>query len=296
MKNRRDLLKVAAATAVGFAVGSTRNGRANEGESPSVATYPGSGTRWADVLGWKLGCQVYSFNRFTFEEAVKKNVQTGCRYLEAFPGQKLTSRGGAVGPGMSREDKAVFRSILADNGCVCTTFGVSDASRRTLEFAAEMGIGVVNAEPPFKDLPQIDEICGELGVRVALHNHPKPSIYWDYKTVLENIKDLSPRVGACADTGHYMRSGINPLEAIKALKGRIIGFHFKDLNGYEGGVHDVPWGTGKADVEAILKELYEQRFRGCFSAEYEHNWDNSVPEITQSIKFFDEVAKKLATE
>ncbi len=291
MQNRRDLLKIAAGTALGLSVGAV--GRDVLAQDPSAAGCPGSATRWSELLGWKVGCQVYSFNRYTFEEAVKKNIQTGCRFLEAFPGQKLTAAGGNVGPGMSKEDKKTFRTILADNGCVCTTLGVTDASRKTFEFCAEMGIGVINAEPPQDQLPAIDKLCEEFKMKVGLHNHPTPSIYWDYKTVLEAIKDCSHRIGACADTGHYMRSGINPLDAIKALKGRIIGFHFKDLNEYGEGAHDVPWGTGKANVPALLREIADQKFRGCFSAEYEHNWETSVPEITESVKFFDNTAKEI---
>jgi len=294
MQNRRDLLKIAAGAALGLSAGvvgaqETTSERPRGGRRPVA----GSGTRWSELLGWKVGCQVYSFNRFTFEEAVQKNVQTGCRFLEAFPGQRLTAAGGNVGPDMTKEQKKIFRTILADNGCVCTTLGVTGADRKTFDFCAEMGIGVINAEPPKDQLAAIDKLCEEYNLLVSLHNHPAPSIYWDYKTVLEAIKDCSPRIGACADTGHYMRSGINPLDAVKALKGRIIGFHFKDLNKFGEGAHDVPWGTGEANVPALLREIADQKFQGSFSAEYEHNWDNNVPDITESVKFFDNVAREI---
>lgn len=291
MHNRRDALKIAAGTALGLSLG--MGNQTTFAQEAAETTFPGSSTLWSEQLGWKLGCQVYSFNRFTFEEAVKKNVQVGCRFLEAFPGQRLSKEGGNVGPGMNQEQRKLFRTILHDNGCVCTTFGVSGAGRDVFDFCAEMGIGVINSEPGFDQLAAVDKLCEEYDIRVALHNHPKPSIYWDYKTVLERTKDCSPRIGACADTGHYMRSEINPLEAIQALKGRIIGLHFKDLNKFGGGAHDVPWGTGKVDVPAILRELAKQKFRGCFSAEYEHNWDNNAPEIAQSVKFFEATVKEI---
>ena len=291
MQNRRDLLKLAAGTAVGLTLGT---GLRSASAQTATASYPGSDTIWAEQLGWRLGCHIYSFNRFTFEEGVKKNVQTGCRVCEVFPGQKIAaSTNGTIGPGMSKDDKKLFKTILADNGCVCLTIGVTDASERTFDFCSEMGIQVINSEPQFKDLPAIDKLCEKYDVKVGLHNHPTPSIYWDFKTVLENIKDLSPRIGACADTGHYMRSGIKPLDAIKALKGRIVSFHFKDLNKFGGGAHDVAWGKGEADVAGILRELADQRFHGCFSAEFEHNWDNSVPEIAEGVKFFNETAKSI---
>jgi len=291
MQNRRDLLKIAASATLGLSAGVVGRTTTAQESPATCCPIPGSGTRWSEQLGWKLGCQVYSFNRFTFEEAVQKNVQAGCRFLEAYPGQKLTAAGGKVGPDMSKEEKNTFRTILADNGCVCTTFGVASADRKTFEFCVEMGIGVINSEPPKDKLAEVDKLCEEYDLRVSLHNHPAPSIYWDYKTVLEVLQDCSLRIGACADTGHYMRSGINPLDAVKALKGRIIGFHFKDLNKFGKDAHDVPWGTGEADVPALLREIADQKFKGCFSVEYEHNWDNNVPDIAECVKFFDNFAK-----
>ncbi len=132
-------------------------------------------------------------------------------------------------------------------------------------------------------------------INVALHNHPEPSRYWNPDTVLEHCKGRSKRIGACADTGHWMRSGINPLDAVKKLEGRIISFHFKDLNKYgKQGAHDVPWGTGKANVKAILQAVYRQGLKVPFSIEYEHNWLESLPEIAQCVAYFDQVAAEIA--
>ena len=36
----------------------------------------------AEKLGWQLGCQAYSFNRFTFEEAVDKIASLGLHCVE----------------------------------------------------------------------------------------------------------------------------------------------------------------------------------------------------------------------
>ncbi len=48
----------------------------------------------------------------------------------------------------------------------------------------------------------------------------------------------------------------------------------------------MPFGTGALDLKAVLDELKAQGFKGNISIEYEHNWNNSVPEITECIKFF----------
>jgi hypothetical protein len=33
-------------------------------------------------------------------------------------------------------------------------------------------------------------------------------------------------------------------------------------------------------------ELKRQRFKGLLSVEYEHNWYNNVPDVTQSVNYF----------
>ena len=157
-----------------------------------------------------------------------------------------------------------------------------------------MGIETICSEPPPEAFDLIDKLCQEYDISVAIHNHPKPSRYWDPDKVLEVCEGRSKYIGACADTGHWMRSGVNPLDALRKLEGRIVSFHFKDLNKSGGGAHDVPWGTGEGDVDGMLAEVYRQGFKGVFSAEYEHNWENSVPEIAQGVAYFDQVAAKLA--
>jgi sugar phosphate isomerase/epimerase len=285
-KNRRDLLKLAALGGATLALGTG---------TVAMAQDAGKKAPWAELMGWRLGCQLYSFNRYTFQQAVEKTAQTGARYCEIFLGQKIDdskNTGDAVG---NKEVRKLMKTVFADYGIIPLSVGVCGSDRAVFEFAAEMGLYAISSEPGFDQLAEINALTEEYKINLALHNHPKPSIYWDYKTVLEQLKDCGPRIGACADIGHWMRSEINPLEALKALKGRIIQFHFKDLHEFVKG-HDVPWGTGKADVPAILAELAAQRFHGPFFAEYEHNWETSVPEITQSVAFFNETAKKIITE
>ena len=38
---------------------------------------------------WRVGVQSYSFNRFTFEEAMAKTKACGMKYIEVYPDQKV---------------------------------------------------------------------------------------------------------------------------------------------------------------------------------------------------------------
>ena len=256
-----------------------------------------------DVNGWKLGMQAYSFNRFTFFEAVDKAKALEMRYIEAYPGQTLSKEKPDVKTdhNMSSEDKKIMLEKLRESGVQLMNYGVvslpNDEAecRKVFDFALDMGIETIVSEPPEDAFDIIEKLCNEYKINVAIHNHPKPSHYWNPDTVLKVCKGRSARIGACADTGHWMRSGINPVGALKKLRGKIISLHIKDLNEFGNrSAHDVIWGTGAGDFKAILTELNRQKFKGVFSIEYEHNWLNSMPEISGCVAYFRKAAAGLS--
>jgi len=259
----------------------------------------------AEKLGWRLGCQAYSFNRFTFYEAVDKTASLGLKYIEAYPGQSLSEERPDVkfDHNMSPEIREEVKAKLRDAGVTLVNYGVvglsndEAANRVVFDFAKDMGIETIVSEPPPDAFELIDRLCQEYDINVAIHNHPKPSRYWNPEKVVKVCQGRSKRIGACADTGHWMRSGIEPLDALKMLEGRIISFHIKNLNAMnERRAHDVPWATGAGDMKAWLAEVKRQGVKAVFSIEYEHNWLNSVPEIAQCVAYFDKVAAELAAE
>jgi sugar phosphate isomerase/epimerase len=163
-------------------------------------------------------------------------------------------------------------------------------TRKVFEFAKTMGILTVCGEPVEGSFEMLDKLANEYGIPFAIHNHPKqpknPNYkYWSPDYILECCKGRSPMIGSCADTGHWMRSGLNPVECLKKLEGHVISLHIKDLDKMGEGAHDVPFGTGAADMKSVLEELRRQNFDGVMSMEYEYNWTTSVPEIAQCVAF-----------
>lgn len=253
---------------------------------------------------WRLGTQAYTFHKYSLFEAIDKARALGLNYIELFPGQALSPDQPEMkfDHNATPELRRLVKQKLEEAGLTAINYGVVGFSvadaEKVFVFAREMGIETLVSEPT--NTPEmwdaIDALTQKHGVNLAIHNHPKPSIYWDPKVVLNAVKGRNPRIGACADTGHWMRSGINPIEALRLLEGRIISSHLKDLNEFgKNEAHDVIWGTGKADLRAVLAELHRQRFSGVFSIEYEHNWFNSMPEIAECVKFFHQVTDELAS-
>lgn len=253
-------------------------------------------------LDWKLGTQAFTFNQFTFFEAVDKTKASGLKYIEAFPGQ--TIGGGIEGKmdfEMPKEKRKAILKELKKRGVTLMAFGVvvpdsEEKWRELFEFAKDMKIKSITSEPKPEDLPFISKLCDEFKIKLAIHNHPNPSRYWDPNIVLDAIAGLSERVGACADVGHWVRSGLDPVECIKKLDGRIVSLHFKDLHQQAKDAHDVPWGTGVSNIKGIMQQLAAQDFEGLFSVEYEYKWENNVPEIIESVAYFRKEVERIKAE
>jgi sugar phosphate isomerase/epimerase len=293
--NRRDFLKTSGIVGAGMGLGVLSG-------SPLAAADLAKGAPHAEKLGWRLGCQAYSFNQFTFFEAVDKTASLGLRYIEGYPSQRISKKLSAtMSADMTAASRKEVLKKLADSGVKLVNFGVGGCDRKHFEFAKAMGIETLVAEPGENDFDAIDKLCAEFKINLAIHNHPKLSLahYWNPETVLKVCKGHSKRIGACADTGHWARSGLKPIECLRKLQGRVISFHFKDLNQMGPGTrdaptHDVPWGKGVCDVKGMLIEIRRQKLKAVFSIEYEYHWDNSLPEIAQCVAYFDRAAVEVA--
>lgn len=274
------------------------------GEVPATQPDQADGSA-AERMGWRLSVQCWTFNRYTFFEAVDKAQQLGLKYIEAYPGQRLSKdRGGdRFIHTMSAEAREAARKKLADAGIKLVNYGVvglgsnEKSARAVFDFAREMGIETIVSEPGAGLMDTLDKLCEEYGINVAVHNHPKPSGYWNPDRVVEVTRGHHRRIGSCSDTGHWMRSGVDPVAALRKLRGRVISLHFKDLNERNSrGAHDVVWGTGAGDVKAMLSELRRQGFRGVFSIEYETKWTSQMEDLAGCIKAFNRLAAEVEAE
>jgi sugar phosphate isomerase/epimerase len=253
----------------------------------------------AEKLGWRLGVQAWTFRDRTAYEAIDTAKKLGLKYIELYPGQALSpdKPDAKVGVDMSDDQRDGLKHKLRDSGVKAVSFGVVEltndeaAARKIFEFAKKLELENVSCEPTPDSYALVDKLCNEYAINAAIHDHPKPSRYWNPDTVLDAVKGRSKRFGACADTGHWYRSGLVPVECLKKLEGRIIESHFKDI---ESGV-DKPWGTGKCDARGMLAELERQGFKGLIDVEYEDGEGAPLEaNVARCIAFFDQTARELA--
>ncbi len=252
------------------------------------------------INGFAIGCQAYTFNRFTAFEAIEKTAQAGGRVIEFYPGQRLSKENPELKVGHEGADVdtviAKLKAKLAQHDIKAVNYGVvgiskdEAAARKVFEFAKKMGMVAVTTESA-EAINTIEKLAVEYDLQVGFHNHAGDYANPGYKVwnplyIAGLIEGRDKRIGACADTGHWVRAGLKPVEALRILKGRIISSHLKDLNEFgKRGAHDVVFGTGVSGITEILNELKAQGFQGNISVEYEFNWDHSVPEVTQCIDF-----------
>jgi sugar phosphate isomerase/epimerase len=247
--------------------------------------------------GFFVGCQAYTWNHFTVYEAIEKTAAVGGKVIEFYPGQRLSQEEPNIqwDHNASAETIAKVKEQLAKYHIQAVNYGVvgiprdEAGARKVFDFAKALGLRAITTEST-DAIATIEKLVKEYDIMVGFHDHPKqpnnPGYrMWDPQYILSVVKDRDRRIGSCADVGHWVRSGIKPVDALRVLQGRIISSHLKDLNEFSPRGHDVPAGTGVSDIPGILEELRRQGFTGNISIEYEYHMENSMPEVAQSIGF-----------
>lgn len=277
------------------------------GLTQAVASDPSAartaGTPNAEKLGWRLSCGIYTFRDRSFYETLPVVADLGMRLVEpAFflplskeqPDLKTSEN---LSPALRLE----MKKRMDDLGIKMATYyapieGDKSVYRKIFDFAKEMGAETMVVEPPIEALDALDTLCAEYQINLAIHNHPEGSgsRYWSPEIVMKACEGRSPRIGGCPDTGHWVRSGLDPLAALKKYQKRIVSFHLKDAA--ESGKRDsrdVPLGTGKANYSAILKQLADWNWRGVMTIEYEHQSPELVSDVRQCVQFVENTAREI---
>jgi sugar phosphate isomerase/epimerase len=237
--------------------------------------------REAAAADLNLGIQLYSLRGYKVDEAMKHARDIGFRFVEFYGDMfPVNSDAAAI---------AAMKKKLADLGLTVSAHGVNGfggdaaANRKVFEFAKAAGIPCISADPSPEAFKSLDELVKEFDIRIAIHNHGPKHRYNKVVDVLKAIEGHDERIGACADLGHYIRSGEKPTEVIRLLKGRLYGIHLKDFQDMQDVTKGVILGKGHLDVPAVMAALVQTNFpkNGALSLEYEENPENPLADIRQ---------------
>ena len=231
-----------------------------------------------------LGIQMYSLRGFKVDEALGHAKDLGLKFVEFYPGMFPVT-----------EDRSVIdamKSKVAGLGLTMSAYGVNRftkdaaANRKVFAFAKAAGIPILGADPDPDSFASLDDLVKEFDIRIAIHNHGPTHRYNKVVDVLNAIEKHDDRIGACADLGHFLRSGEKPTEVIRLLSGRLYGIHLKDFAEMQDKTKGVILGRGHIDLPAVFAALEQARFPadGALSIEYEENPKNPVAEIRECVE------------
>jgi sugar phosphate isomerase/epimerase len=247
---------------------------------------------------WNMGVALYSFNLFPFAVSLQKADSAGLRFVEGFSFHKL---GGEFNDNtmanLSANGIDKMKQLLNNKSINMRSMYVSSAKdaqewKRYFEMAKTLGMEFLVCEPDPAHWDILDSLGEIYNVKTAIHEHAKGSSrYWHPDSVLAAIKGHK-NIGACADLGHWVRSGLDPVTCLNQLRGHILGVHLKDIaKTTDGKGEDVTVGKGSINFKEVVKELKDQNFKGMVYVECEHNMKNNVADVREALQHFNSFSK-----
>jgi len=247
----------------------------------------------AESEGFEVGLQIYSLRNYKIEDALQH-----CHDLEV---RDIEFYGGMFSPDSTPEQIAKIKEMLDGYGQVISAHGVNrltkdhEKNKKLFQFAKAAGIKNITADPDPDSFESLDTLVKEFDIRVGIHNHGPSHRYNKVTDVLHAIEKHDERIGACADLGHYIRSGEKPEDVIRALKGRLYGVHLKDFAEMKDKTKGVILGKGHMNVDQTFIALKEVSFPGdgALSLEYEENPKDPIADIKECLTVARASAKKI---
>jgi len=249
---------------------------------------------------WELGVAFWTFHTFSLPEALEKIDSSGLDIVEA---PTFFKSGAALNDSLignlSKAGLEQVKALAKQHDLTIESMYIGGDNTvaswtKQFEIAKALGAKFVTAEPPVTLWDEVDSLAGVYDMKVAIHEHWKGvSPYWHPDSVLAAI-DGHPNFGACADLGHWPKSGVDPLEAVKLLEGHIMAIHLKDIAAFDNPeLKDVPVGTGVVDFPGIFAELKRQNFKGPIYIERDaEDLPSNLPSVMKTIQYYyNEVAK-----
>jgi inosose dehydratase len=227
---------------------------------------------------FRMGIQSYSLRGFDFDTALLMTQKLGLHYWEAFQSHvPLTD---------SRTKVAEILAKFRDHKITFDSWGVQSFSadeadaRRAFDFAKMCGLKTISADPSPDSFGVLEKLVAQYGINIAIHNHGPGARYGTLPSVLAAVQGRHPRIGACVDTGHALRSGEDPVEWVRRLGKRVYGVHLKDVKGT---TQFTEIGKGDLRTVQLFRELHRLKYPWLVALEYEEHEKEPGPYISECL-------------
>jgi inosose dehydratase len=250
--------------------------------------------------GFTIGIQSYTYRQFKLEQCLVQCQKLGLHHIEFYNGHvPLNATGATI--------KAV-RNLCQEYRVTPIAFGVETftkdhaANQRIFEFARQLGVRYLSADPDPDSFDSLDRLVENFNIAIAIHPHGpqgKRLHRWhSSEVILAAIKNHHRLIGTCLDTGHLIRCAqepfgvkLDPAEEIRRMGARNFGLHLKDHDNKRR--EDVVFGRGVLNVLSVLRALREVKFQGYISIEYEANAKNPTPDVQACLDVLRDSVRKL---
>jgi inosose dehydratase len=260
---------------------------------PSILADTGVASK-GNYGGFPMGIQSYSLRGFGVDGALEKIQELGLHYVEFFqmhyPPIPDPIKIGEMNAKLAKLDISIsahgVQSFTKNHG----------QNRAFFEFAKMAGIRNISANPQADSFESLNRLVAEYDIRIAIHNHGPGALYDAPLDAMKAVAGYDKRIGFCADLGHYIRSGVDPVEVVYQLGDRLYGVHLKDFAEKKKKTKGVILGRGHLDVEGVFKALKRIGFPadGALSLEYEENPEAPMEDIRACLIVASEAAQRVA--
>lgn len=232
----------------------------------------------------RLGIASYTFRKFDQQHLIEFMKELKTPYLNLkdvhlpmTPADQVAAR--------AAEYRAAGLTLTAD-GTIYFDKDDDNDIRSKFEYVKSAGIPMIVGAPTRQVLPRVEKFVKEYNIKLAIHNHGPEDKQWPSPLdVLDAVKKMDERIGCCIDVGHTMRTGTDPVAAIKKVGSRVYDIHMKDLAESKVKESQVAVGDGLMPVPQIFRALIDIGYKGNVDLEYEINGDDPMPGVTKSFAY-----------
>jgi inosose dehydratase len=279
---RRQFLSTAAAGAAWLTISQ----RVKADKEASIATYG----------GFRVGIQSNMLNAFSPElpPMVRHVADLGLHWIEFAHWH--------YGVTEDAERIAEVQALLARHAIQMEAYFLgeieadADRLRQTFQFARKNSVSVLVGQPTAEAFPILDGLVKEFEIKVGVHNYGPGHRFDRIADILQAVEPWDQRIGYCLDTGHAMRSGEGPVEAIKRMGRRLYGLHLREQVAIRRDPQppEAVIGEGGLDLEAMCRALREAGFSGPLTLEMYYSPKDPLDSLRRSLANLAQAAQAAA--